>query len=426
MDRETIRDQFPQLQTDMGEGRLVYLDTAATSLKPRRVIDRMTHILSKEYSTANRGLYPLVQSTTAKVYEVRRSLAAFLGAEEPECVIFCRGATDALNMVALGLMHRLQPGDEILVTAQEHHSNLVPWQLLAQRTGAHLRILPLLADGRWDLQQLPSVMGPRTKIVACSLVSNVLGCRNPVEELVQAARVHGSLVVCDAAQAVGHMDVHLGELGCDFLACSAHKIYGPTGIGALVGRREALEQLMPVQGGGDMIQEVWLDHSTWAELPYRMEAGTPSIVEILAWGTAIEWLREVTYGSDRRGPSAIGQACRQLLVPLMEDLRDRGFQLFPSCVEAHTLVTMTHPEWHPADLATMLGLKGIAVRSGHMCAQPLLRHFGVEHALRISLGAYSTAMDMEALGEALDALDLRRKCRYRIKGTSPAASHVPR
>jgi cysteine desulfurase/selenocysteine lyase len=387
-EQQRLRAEFPQL-CDATTGSLIYLDTAATALKPKAVIDTLQQFLSQEYATVNRALYGLSQRATTRLFTTRQLVARLVGAADPNQVIFTRGTTDSINLVAQAMSQGLRPGDEIVVTAQEHHSNLVPWQMACQRSGATLRVLPLLPSGEWDLEALNTIVTSRCRLVACAAVSNVLGAWNPVEPLVAAAKNAGALVLLDCAQAVGSHPVSLEALGVDFLAFSAHKLYGPTGLGALVGTIDALESLPPVQGGGDMIDQVGLFSSTYAPLPHRLEAGTPAVAEIVAWAPALQMLMDLT-------PEAIGRHTMQLRQVCMKGMESLGFQVFLPCARSRTLCSGIHPDWHASDLAQLLSCRGISVRSGHLCAQPLLKHLGHSHVLRASFGIYNTSADVTA------------------------------
>jgi cysteine desulfurase/selenocysteine lyase len=389
---EECRILFPQLQAGQDGAPLVYLDTAASALKPESVLKRSDEFLRNEYATVNRALYGLGQQATAGVHRTRSKVASFVGAHQASQVVFTRGTTDAINLVALSMQMVLGPGDEIVVTGQEHHSNLVPWQMACARTGATLRILPLLPDGQWDLDALATTITPRCRLVACSAVSNVLGAWNPVASLVAAAKFVGARVLLDAAQAAGAYHLDLQELGVDFLAFSAHKLYGPTGLGVLVGTPDALESLIPVQGGGDMIDEVELERHSWAPLPHRLEAGTPPFAQIIGWEPALDLLQAY-------GPERIGAYLAPLQRRCAEGLAQHGFQIL-SAPTSRTICTVSHPDWHASDLAQLLACRGVAVRSGHLCAQPLLRHLGHRHVLRASLGLYSIQQDIDVLLQA--------------------------
>lgn len=395
-----IRSSFPQLEHDCG---LIYLDTAATALRLGSCLERLNGFYRLGNATVSRALYPAAREATAAVHHTRVRLADLLHVPEIEQVIFTRGTTDSINMLARAVAAQLRPGDEVLVTAQEHHSNLVPWQMACASSGATLRILPLTATGEWDCEQLPKLLTPACKLVACSLVSNVLGVRNPVEHLVQAAHSVGARVVCDAAQAVATHLIKWSELGVDALAFSAHKLFGPTGVGALIGDLAWLDSLPVPAGGGDMVDEVWTDHATYAALPHRWEAGTPAIAEIIAWAEAIDWVKGM-------GPERIGAHCRMLLrefIPMLEQL---GFVVLDACNRGRSLISCTHPHAHAADIATLLGLRGIAVRSGHLCAQPLLRHLGYRQLLRCSFGPYTTSQClMRACQELESVIDIVRQ-----------------
>jgi len=388
-----VRSSFPQLEQDRG---LIYLDTAATALRLGSCIDRLHGFYRLGNATVSRSLYPAAREATAAVHHTRVRLAELLSVPEVEQIVFTRGTTDSINMLARSIAAQLRVGDEVLVTAQEHHSNLVPWQMACAQSGASLRILPLTASGEWDLEQLQEQLRPSCKLVACSLVSNVLGIRNPVERLVEAAHSVGARVVCDAAQAVATHKIRWSELGVDALAFSAHKLFGPTGVGTLIGDLGWLDSLPPPAGGGDMVDEVWLEGATYAALPHRWEAGTPAIAEIIAWSEAIDWIMGM-------GPERIGAHCRMLVRELIPILEQMGFVILEACHQARAVVSCVHPRAHAADIATLLGLKGVAVRSGHLCAQPLLRHLGYRQLLRFSFGPYTTSQCLLAACHELES-----------------------
>jgi len=392
-----LREAFPIFNRTINDRPLVYLDSAATSQKPASVIEAEAHYYQTSNANVHRGLHTLANEATETYEQCRIRVSEWLGAPRPESVVITRGATAALNLAARGLEHRLQAGDEIVLTEMEHHANHVPWQQVARRTGAVLRFLPLTADGQLDLGGLSEILGARTKIVALTHVSNVLGTINPVPQIAEAAHAHGALVVVDAAQSVGHLPVSFVELGADLLAFSAHKCYGPLGLGFLIGTEQALHQLEPLESGGEMIETVQWETATWADIPFRFEAGTPNIAGAAAFPAAITMLDSIGLENVREHERELLAYAWQRLSSLSDlvllgpaDPRRRG-----------GLVCFHDPHVHPHDLATVLDECGVAVRAGHHCAQPLHRRLGYVATSRASFGVYSRQSDVDALVEGL-------------------------
>ncbi len=391
------RRRFPALQRTIRGHPLVYLDSAATAQKPIEVIEAEARFYRESNANVHRGVHTLAEEATAAYEGCRARTAAFLGAGGPGDVVLTRGATAAINLVALGIEHRLEPGDEIVVTIMEHHANLLPWQGLARRKGLALRVVPVREDGLLDEAAWRAALGPRTRVAAFTHVSNVLGTINPVARLAGMAREAGARVLLDAAQSVGHLPVHFAALDVDWLAFSAHKAYGPTGLGFLVGRPDALALLEPVETGGEMIDEVWEDHATWAAIPHRFEAGTPNIAAAAGFTAALDFLAGVTperlryheweitrYAMERL--EALGGV--EIIGPREPDLRGG-------------LVSFVDPRIHPLDLVTYLDHEGLALRAGHHCAQPLHRALGRSATVRASFGAYTNKDDIDALVDGL-------------------------
>ena len=390
-----VRADFPVL-TRMIHGRpLVYLDNASTAQKPAAVIEAMDRYYRRGHSNVHRGVHTLSAEATAAYEQARERTAAFLGATSGE-IVFTAGTTAALNLVAQSYGGSvLRPGDEVLVTEMEHHSNLVPWHLVAERTGARVRAIPVTESGGLDLDAFEKLLGPRTRIVAVSHASNVIGAINPINAIAQMAHEAGAVVVVDGAQSAPHLRVNVGAIGCDFFAFSSHKLYGPTGIGVLYGRRDLLEAMPPWQGGGGMIREVQLERSTYAPPPERFEAGTPPIAEAIGLATALEYVMKwdwdalVAYEQE-----LVAEAGRKLqAVP--------GLRIFGEGADRVSVISMALEGVHPHDAGTVLDTLGIAVRAGHHCAQPLMRRFGVAATLRASFGAYNTPEEVDALVEGM-------------------------
>jgi cysteine desulfurase/selenocysteine lyase len=402
LDPEAVRSEFPALDQLVHGRPLVYLDNAATSQKPVAVLDAIDGYYRADNANVHRGIHELSRRATDAYEGARRTVAEWIGASRPEEVIFTRGTTEALNLVAYawGLDH-VGPGDEILLSIQDHHSNLVPWQLLARRVGAKLRYVELDDRGRWVLDDLDSLIGERTRIVAISHVSNALGTVNPIAELVaEVRRRSDALVVVDGAQAVPHLPVDVSSIGCDLYAFSGHKMCGPTGIGCLWGRAEVLEAMEPFQGGGEMISVVERDGSTWAAVPHKFEAGTPNIAGAVGLGAAVDWLSGFE-------PSAILDHERALSGYAMERLHALGgIRVFgPESVEDRSgVVSFTMEGTHPHDIATILDTHGVAVRAGHHCAQLVMQRYGTAATARASFYVYNTREDVDRLIEALEAV----------------------
>ena len=384
------RDDFPMLQ----KKGLVYLDSAATSLKPSKVIDTMTQFYQHSYATVHRGAYTLSQEATQRYNQVRDQVRDFIGAPSSDEIVFTRGTTEGLNLIAQ--CYPIEAGDEIIISGQEHHSNIVPWQLVCARKGAHLKVIPLKADGEIDLEKFHSLLSPRTKLVSIAHVSNVLGIVNPIKEMIQTAHKRGAHVVLDAAQSAVHLPLNVQTLDCDFLVFSSHKLYGPTGVGVLYGKKDLLQKMPPYQGGGDMIQKVTFEKTTYQDPPLRFEAGTPMIAEVIGLGAALEYI-------DSHSREEIIQHEQSLIQLALKNLPLEAQVLGPK--EAKTsLITFHIPGVHPLDIATLLDLKGIALRSGHLCAQPLLNHFGLTSALRLSVAPYNTEDEILYFGRMLQAV----------------------
>ena len=404
------REQFPILRQQINGRPLIYLDSAATAQKPNAVIEAEARFYREENANVHRGIHHLADLATTAYEGCRERVGRFIGAPSSSEVVITRNATHALNMAAYGLEALVGEGDEILVTQMEHHANLVPWYMLAKRRGARIRQLGLTGEGELDLAALPALLNGRTRIVALTLMSNVLGTINPVRqiaELVHASTVgrrpplgtgsEGALLVVDAAQAVGHLPVDFGELDADLLAFSAHKAYGPMGQGFLIGRGELLERMEPMEGGGEMIDEVGDDDATWTNAPLKFEAGTPNVAAAAAFPKALDLLEGVGMERVREHEIELVAEAMDLLASI------DGLMLFgPSDpTKRGGLVSFLDPRVHPHDLATLLDHEGIAVRVGHHCAQPLHRALGVPGTARASIGIYSNRADLEALAAGI-------------------------
>ena len=393
-DVEAVRSEFPILQRQVNGKPLIYLDSAASAQKPRAVIAAMTEAMEGSYANVHRGLHTLANETTEAFEQARDSVARFIGAETDE-VVFTKGATEAINLVAAGLGGRLQAGDEILLTQMEHHANIVPWHFLRERLGVVLRFAPVTELGLLDLDALAQMIGPRTRVVAFSHMSNVLGTINPAAEIIAMARAAGALTLVDGCQAIVHEAVDVKALDADFYVFSGHKLYGPTGIGVLYGKRERLADLPPYQGGGEMIAQVSEETVTYADPPHRFEAGTPAILEAIGLGAAIEWLSSLD-----RAAIAVHEA--SLYARVIDRLSGANWlRVIGEAPGKGAILSFTMEGAHAHDVAQILDRYGIAVRAGAHCAEPLMRRFGLTSSARASFGLYNTEAEADAFAEAL-------------------------
>ena len=401
-DPQIIREQFPTLSGAVSDKPLVYLDNAATSQKPIRVIKAVESYYRESNSNVHRGIYELSRKATEAYENARRRMARFIGAKSPEEIIWTRGATEGINLVANSWgADNLSAGDEILLTTMEHHSNIVPWQLIAEKTGAIIRYIEMDSEGRLNLENLDELCGERTKMVACTQVSNSLGTINPVERIIERAKTVGSLVLIDGAQAVPHGSIDVQALDCDFYVFSGHKMCGPTGIGILWGKEELLDSMPPYQGGGEMIKVVQRTHSTWADLPHKFEAGTPNIAGAIVLATAADFLEEIGFDS-------IKQHEDSLLTYALEQLSDvDDIEIYGPADQAHrsSVISFQLGNIHPLDVSTVLDAEGIAIRVGHHCAQLVMEHLGVSVTARASFYLYNTTSDVDDLVKGLKAVN---------------------
>ncbi len=397
-DAKKVKEDFPVFRNASKEKRLVYLDSAATSQKPQSVIDAVSSFYEECNANVHRGIYDLSEEATRRYEESRRKIAEFFHAQPSETV-FTRNATESLNLVARTFGDaNIESGDTILITHMEHHSNIVPWQLLAERKQAKLEAVEITKDGFLDLGDFDKKLEElQPKMVAVTLCSNVLGTINPVKELAKKAHEVGAKIVVDAAQAAPHMAVDVKSLDCDFLAVSGHKMLGPHGIGVLYGRQQLLEEMPPFLGGGDMIREVFIEKSTWNDLPYKFEAGTPSVADAVGMGAAVDYLNKLGIGNVREHE-------KQITKYVLEEMEGMGSLAIygPKDAEKKSGVVAFNVEGvHPHDLASILNERGIAVRAGHHCAQPLLQRLGVSATARASFYVYTLKEDVDALVEGL-------------------------
>jgi cysteine desulfurase / selenocysteine lyase len=396
LDIEAIRQDFPTLAQRVHGHPLVYLDNAATTQKPRAVIETLSHYYEFDNANIHRGVHELSARATDKYERVRDVMRRFLNAADSREIIFTRGTTEAINLVAAtyGRQH-VGPGDEIIISAMEHHSNIVPWQMLCQEKGARLRIIPVNDDGELRMDAFANLLSPRTKLVAIVHLSNVLGTINPIAEIIAAAHRHGVPVLVDGAQAAAHLRVDVRALDCDFYCCSAHKMFGPTGVGVLYGKAALLNDMPPYQGGGDMISEVSFEQTSYKETPYKFEAGTPNIAGVIGLGAAIEYINNL-------GLERVAAYEHELLAYATRALSGiPQVRLIGTAKEKSSVISFVVEGIHPHDIGTILDQEGIAIRTGHHCAQPLMERFGLPATARASFAVYNTQAEADALAASL-------------------------
>ncbi|GAB4193936.1 MAG: cysteine desulfurase [Simkaniaceae bacterium] len=391
LDVQRLRKDFPVLQQKVHGFPLIYLDTAATAQKPHAVIQAMSHFYAHQYGTVHRGAYHLSVKATDAYFAVRQKVKDWIHAASEEEIIFTKGTTDAINLVASSYGRMLQAGDEIILTVMEHHSNIVPWQLLAEQKHLKIHYVPIDAKGELDLGIFAQLLSKKTKIVSLAHVANSTGTVNPIEQVISLVRKTGAVVVIDGAQAAPHMPLDMQKLDADFYAFSGHKLYGPTGVGVLYGKKHLLEKMPPYQGGGDMIDAVSLQKTTYAPPPQKFEAGTPMIAEVIGLGAAMDYLKAI-------GMEAIQLHEQKLLDYAAEQLQQvPGMQFIGTAKEKGAILSFIIEGLHPLDIASLLNAKGIAIRTGHLCAQPTLEHFGLKALCRASFGLYNTKEEIDLL-----------------------------
>ena len=397
IDVERIRRDFPILGREVYGKPLVYLDNAATTQKPQCVSDAIREAYCNENANVHRGIHFLSQQATDLMEAAREKVRQFIGAGSTEEIIFTRGTTESINLLASSFAQAfLKEGDEVVISGMEHHSNIVPWQIQAQRYGFKIKVIPVTDLGELDMDAFKALLTAKTKLVSITHVSNVLGTVNPVSEIISLAHSHGIPVAIDGAQAVPHIKVNVKELGADFYALSGHKIYGPTGIGVLYGRKELLEKMPPYQGGGEMIKKVTFEGTTYNELPYKFEAGTPDYVGSIALGTALDYVQEI--GMERIA-SYESELCSYALARLGEI---PGMRIIGNSPERSAVVSFLVGNIHPSDMGTLLDRLGIAVRTGHHCAEPLMDRFGIPGTVRASFSFYNTKSEIDVLTAGIE------------------------
>ncbi len=397
LDVARIRADFPILEREMNGYPLCFLDSAASSQKPAPVLEAMDRYYRQHHANVHRGVYQLSQEATDMFEAARRAVARFINAPSEQEVIFVRGTTEAINLVA-GSFGRafLREGDEVVITWMEHHSNIVPWQLICAQTGARLRVVPISDEGVLDMEALARMLDGPVRLVAVTHVSNTLGTINPIRQIADMAHERGIPVLADGAQAIPHMPVDVQALGVDFYAFSGHKMYGPTGIGVLYGKREWLEQMPPYHGGGEMIERVTFEKTTWNELPFKFEAGTPDIAGTVGLHAAIDYIESVGREAIAAHEAELLRYGMELLAPI------EGMRLIGTAPQKAGVISFVIEGTHPYDVGTLLDKMGIAVRTGHHCTEPLMDRFGVPGTVRASLGMYNTREELERLAKAVE------------------------
>jgi cysteine desulfurase/selenocysteine lyase len=393
---ESVREDFPILKKKMGGKPLIYLDSAATTQKPQTVIDTLTHFYAAENGTVHRAIYDLAAHATEKYNQTRCQVARFLNAKDPNEIIFTRGTTDSLNLLALAYQELLTEGDEIILSVMEHHSNLVPWQILAEKTGVKLRFIPVNEKAELDLTAYEELLSPKTKLVSLAHIANSTGTINPIAKISHLAHAYGAKVIVDAAQSAAHIPIDVQALDIDYLAFSGHKAYGPTGIGVLYGKADLLNKLPPVQGGGDMIETVTLEKTTYASPPTRFEAGTPPIAQVIGLSAALDYIQSLGFENIERHEQELLAYATQALSAIS------GLRIIGTATEKSGIISFIIEGVHHLDLATLLNLEGIAIRSGHHCAQPLLSHFKLTGTNRISFAPFNTVAEIDTLIAAIE------------------------
>ena len=399
METDSIRSQFPILGQKVYGKPLVYFDNAATTQKPQSVIDTLCRYYQTLNSNIHRGAHYLAAEATEEYEQTRRAVQQFINARHSHEIVFTRGTTESINLVAASFGQRfLKEGDEVVVSAMEHHSNIVPWQLACERQGAKLRVIPFDDDGVLDLEALRGMLNGKTRIMAVNHVSNTLGTVNPIRQIVDIAHSHGIPVLVDGAQAISHFAVDVQELGCDFYCFSGHKMYGPMGVGVMYGREELLEQMPPYQGGGEMIKDVTFERTTYNELPFKFEAGTPAVGDVLGLHSAIRFMQQTGIENIARHEKELTEYATERLLQI-EDLR-----IYGRAKEKTSVISFLVGNAHPYDVGTLLDKLGIAVRTGHHCTQPIMDRYGIPGTVRASFAVYNTREEVDVLISAIERI----------------------
>ncbi|MEQ9100697.1 MAG: cysteine desulfurase [Imperialibacter sp.] len=403
LDIQSIRKQFPVLHQEVNGKPLIYFDNAATNQKPSSVIKALDHYYETDNANIHRGVHTLAERATADFEETRKKAAAFLNSKEIQEVIFTKGTTEGINLVASTWGRKfVNEGDEIVISTLEHHSNIVPWQMLCEEKGAILRVIPINPKGEVIIDDFKKLLSAKTKLVSVVFASNALGTVNPVAEIISLAHQQGAVVMLDGAQASAHLEVDVQKLDVDFFALSAHKMYGPTGVGILYGKRSLLEAMPPYQGGGEMISEVTFEKTTYNAIPYKFEAGTPNIADVVAFGAAIDFINE--HGKERI--AAHEDELLHYATAKLESIP--GVRIVGQATDKVSVVSFLVNGYHPLDVGMYLDARGIAVRTGHHCTQPLMKHLGIEGTVRASFSVYNTKEEIDRLAEAVTLLAGRK------------------
>ncbi len=396
---EKIRELFPVLHQEVHGKPLIYFDNAATTQKPQSVLDALTGYYEHDNSNIHRGAHTLADRATRYYENTREAVAEFIGAKESAEVIFTKGTTESINLVALTFGRKfIGENDEILISTMEHHSNIVPWQMLCEEKGAFLKIIPITDSGEIVYEEFEKLLSSRTKLVSIVHASNALGTINPVKRIIDAAHAVGAKVLLDGAQSTSHLEINVQELDCDFLAFSAHKLYGPTGLGVLYGKRALLESMPPFLGGGEMIKEVTFEKTTYNEIPFKFEAGTPNIADVIAFKASLDFIKSVGKPALKAHEDALLAYANELMLPI------KGFIPVGTASEKVSVLSFNINGMHPFDVGQMLDAKGIAVRTGHHCTQPLMKRFGIEGTVRASFAVYNSKSEIEKLAEGVSQL----------------------
>jgi cysteine desulfurase/selenocysteine lyase len=391
-----IREEFPALRQQVYGKNLIYFDNGATSQKPQVVLDAINKYYSKDNANIHRGVHFMSQRATTEFEEARKIIQRYIKARKSEEVIFTKGTTDSINLVAFSFGELLKEGDEILITAMEHHSNIVPWQMLCERKNLKLRVAPINKKGELIMEEFDKLLNERTKLVSITHISNTLGTINPVKEIAQKAHAVGAKILVDGAQSIQHMPIDVKDLDCDFFVFSSHKVFGPTGIGVLYGKEDLLDKMPPYQGGGDMISKVTFERTTYNELPFKFEAGTPHIAGVICLGEAIKFLSELDINAIQRHEKELAEYAQDMLDTF------EGMRIIGEAKHKTSVVSFVVDGIHPFDLGTLLDKQGIAVRTGHHCTQPLMDFFGIPGTVRASFAFYNTRQEIDTFIAAVE------------------------
>ncbi|MES2778608.1 MAG: cysteine desulfurase [Bacteroidota bacterium] len=405
IDIESIRKQFPILHQQVNGKPLIYVDNAATTQKPQSVIDALVNYYSTDNANIHRAAHTLAARSTEMFEDTRRTIQQFINAREAEECIFTKGVTESINLVAQTWGRKfLNAGDEVIITTMEHHSNIVPWQMICEEKRAILKVIPINDAGELLMDEYTKMLSPKTKLVSCVWASNALGTINPVREIIEKAHTVGAKVLLDGAQAGSHLEIDVQAMNCDFLAISSHKLYGPTGVGVLYGKREVLEKMPPYQGGGEMIKEVSFTNTTYNEIPYKFEAGTPNIGDVIAFKYALDFVNTVGKQNIANHESELLSYFVKGLLELNNSITNNPITLVGTANQKVSVQSFTINGIHHFDAGMMLDAKGIAVRTGHHCTQPLMQRFGLEGTIRVSFSVYNTKEEVDTIVDALQSI----------------------